>query len=104
MRVTSSPKINTQHSKEHSNKRFVKRVSVLLPNTAAPHTNLCALFQRFEVEDDFPLVGVVDVLVADLVRHHSALDLGSSLSDQFEPNSHQRVHVRGLRKMPRTTG
>lgn len=96
VRVTRASKISTQHRNEHVNKRFVKRVSV--------QANLCALFQRSEVEDDFPLIGVVDVLVADLVRHHSALDLGSSFSDQVEPNSHQRVHVRRLRKRSRTTG
>ncbi|KAG7222377.1 hypothetical protein INR49_016332 [Caranx melampygus] len=44
----------------------------------------------FNVEDDFPLVRVVVVLIADLVGDDSALDLGIFLSDQTEPNSHQR--------------
>lgn len=58
----------------------------------------CFSFHCFEVEDDFPLVGVVDVLVADLVGDHSALDLGGHFSDQAEPNSHQRVDVGRLGK------
>lgn len=96
MRVTRSSKISTQHRNKHVDKRFVQRVGI--------QANLSALFQRSEVEDDFPLIGVVDVLVADLVRHHSALDLGSCLSDQVEANSHQWVHIRRLRKRSRTTG
>lgn len=58
----------------------------------------CFSFFCFEVEEDFPLVGVVDVLVADLVRDPSALDLGGHFSDQAEPNSHQRVDVGWLEK------
>lgn len=58
---------------------------------------LCLSFHCFEVEDDFPLVRVVVVLVADLVGDDSALDLGVFLSDQTEPNSDQRVDVGRLR-------
>lgn len=93
-RVTRSSITRTQHRNQHVNRRFVQRVSY--DNAAQKY--LCASFQRSEVKDDFPLIRVMDVLIADLVGHHSALDLGSFLLDQVEPNSHQRVHVRGLRK------
>ena len=59
---------------------------------------LCLSFHRFEFEDDFSLVGVVEVFVADLVGDHSALDRRLLLSDQAEPNSHQRVDISRLRK------
>ena len=55
-------------------------------------------FHCFDGEDDFSLVGVVEVFVADLLGDHSALDLGAPLSDQAEPNSHQRVDVSGLKE------
>lgn len=58
----------------------------------------CYSFHCFEVEGDFSLVGVVDVFIADHVGDHSALDLGLFLSDQAEPNSHQRVDVSRLKK------
>lgn len=38
----------------------------------------------------------MDVFVADLVRDHSALDLGLLLSDQAEPNGHQWVDISRL--------
>lgn len=63
------------------------------------HLKTCTDSVRcFEVKDDFSLVGVVDVLIADLVRDHSALDLGFFLPNQAEPNSHQRVDVSRLKE------
>lgn len=60
--------------------------------------NLLFSFQCFEVERDFSLIGVVVVFVADLFGDHSALDLSVFLSDQAEPNSHQRVDIGRLKK------
>lgn len=59
---------------------------------------LCFSFHCFDGEDDFSLVGVVVVFVADLLRNCSALDLCLLLSNQAEPNSHQRVDVSRLKK------
>lgn len=58
----------------------------------------CFSLHCLEVEDDFSLVGQVVVFVGDLVRDHSALELGILVFDQVESNGHQRVDVSGLKK------
>lgn len=45
------------------------------------------------MKDDFSFIGIVEVLISDVVSHHSALDHRMPLVNKIKFHSHQRIHV-----------